>query len=161
MLLAKWSEQYNVNIKEMDRQHEEILNMMNYLEEAIQNGKEERLIKMAVDDLNTCVESHLKEEEDFLERINYTDLLNHKSRHTQFLVQFHMMNYAYQSGYLDVVQIFVQYLKKWFVFHVFSEDRIYGAFVESHKSKIDVEALKVHREKRKRTFDGDKFIAGG
>ena len=39
MLLAIWSEQYNVNVKEMDQQHKEILNMMNYLDKVIQEGK--------------------------------------------------------------------------------------------------------------------------
>ncbi len=142
MLLAIWSEQYNVNVKEMDQQHKEILNMMNYLDKVIQEGKEDKLIRIAVEELNNCVELHLKEEEQFLESIDYTDLAAHKSRHTQFLVQFHMMNYAYQSGYLDVVQIFIQYLKKWFVFHVFSEDRIYGGFGESLKIKACFKPLK-------------------
>lgn len=142
MLTAKWSELYSVNIEEMDNQHKKLLNLMNYLDEAIKEGKEPGLIGIAVEEFNGCVEFHFREEEKLLESINYPHLVAHKNLHLHFLVQFQMMNSAYQSGHFDIVQIFVQYLKNWFVFHVFSEDRIYGAFLESRKAGTAIGQLK-------------------
>lgn len=131
MLVAKWSERYSVNIEKMDGQHKKLLDLMNSLDDAIHKGKDEALVAALVTDLNDCVDEHFREEEKLLERLNYPHLGAHKSQHLHFLVQFHMMNSAHQAGHLELVQIFVQYLKNWFVFHLFSEDRTYGAFVES------------------------------
>ncbi|HEX8960033.1 MAG TPA: hemerythrin family protein [Geobacteraceae bacterium] len=142
MLIAKWSERYSVNIEEMDGQHKKLLNLMNGLDDALQGGKDGKLIAALVSDLNDCVEVHFREEEKLMEGLNYPHLGAHKSQHLHFLVQFHMMNSAYQSGHLELVQIFVQYLKNWFVFHLFSEDRTYGAFVESRNTRMSTRPLR-------------------
>jgi hemerythrin-like metal-binding protein len=142
MLVARWSDRYSVNIAEMDGQHKKLLNLMNGLDEAIQKRREDKQIAAIVEDLNDCVEVHFREEEKLMESLNYPQLDAHKSQHLHFLVQFHMMYSAYQSGHLELVQIFIQYLKNWFAFHMFSEDRTYGAFVESRKTRMGARPLK-------------------
>ncbi|HEY6872707.1 MAG TPA: hemerythrin family protein [Geobacteraceae bacterium] len=142
MLVAKWSERYSVNIEEMDGQHKKLLNLLNGLYEAIKRNKDDKLVAAVVTDLNDCVALHFREEEKLMEGMGYPHLDAHKSQHLHFMVQFHMMNSAYQSGHLELVQIFVQYLKNWFVFHMFSEDRTYGAFLESRKTPVSSKPLK-------------------
>ena len=134
MLTDNWSERYSVNIEEMDCQHKKLLNLMNGLDEEIRKDRDDKQIAAIVEELNRCVEVHFREEEKLMERLGFPHLGAHKSRHLHFLVQFHMLNSAYRSGHLALVQIFIRYLKNWFVFHVFSEDRTYGAFLESQTS---------------------------
>ncbi|WP_083762863.1 bacteriohemerythrin [Thermocrinis albus] len=72
-------------VEEMDRQHMVLVELLNEVTSLLERGEREKAIKVFRDKLVEYVETHLKDEEEFMEKIGYPDLDNHRkgSRYLQ------------------------------------------------------------------------------
>ena len=77
----KWSPDYNVNIKTIDNQHQELVNILNRLFIAVSMREGNKIIGSILEGLKSYTKTHFSLEERLMEQANYADIEAHKLEH--------------------------------------------------------------------------------
>ena len=88
MALMDWSESFDVGVDSMNDQHRALLNIMNQLFLHFNNGDEFTSYSFLLDELRDYTLRHFREEEAYMESIDYADLAKHKVIHEKLLENF-------------------------------------------------------------------------
>jgi hemerythrin len=134
MVLFTWSDKFSVNHQRMDEHHRRLVSLMNELDEAISTKRGDEVVGAAIEELARYAAEHLREEDRFMEAIQYPDRENHRAIHKFFADEIALLRLAYATGHLVRVQSIAQFLRDWFVHHIFSEDLRYGVFI--HETSV-------------------------
>lgn len=81
-----WKEYYALGIDEIDEDHKQLLSIMKSLSNAAKKG-DLRECDLLSDQLLEAAKKHFKTEEEFLERVKFPRLEDHKAYHQTLLVQ--------------------------------------------------------------------------
>jgi hemerythrin len=68
-------------VEEMDKEHLELIEMINHVASLIKEGKKEEVKEFFINKFSAYIETHLKDEEKFMESIGYPELETHKKVH--------------------------------------------------------------------------------
>ena len=129
MALFTWSDKFSVKNERMDEHHHRLVSLMNTLDEAIAAKCGDEVVGSAIEDLAHYAAEHLREEEEIMEALGYPDLDGHRAIHRFFAGEIAHLRSEYALGHSVRVRSIVQFLCDWFVHHIFSEDRKYGAYM--------------------------------
>ena len=135
MALFTWSDKFSVKQQRMDEHHRQLVSIMNELDEAIATKRGDEVIGSAIEELARCAAEHLREEDRFMEAIRYPDIENHRAIHKFFADEIALLRLAYATGHWVRVQSIAQFLRDWFVHHIFSEDLRYGVFIGETRAR--------------------------
>ena len=80
-----WKEQYSVGAKEIDHQHQGLLNIINQLIESIDKGNEWRTTSAILDSLINYAYRHFATEEEYMKEAAYPELFWHVGLHLEFI----------------------------------------------------------------------------
>ena len=83
----KWSQDYSVNIKTIDDQHRELVNILNRLFVAVSKREGEKVIAGILDALMSYTQTHFALEERLMRQAKYKDLEPHMEEHRKLLEQ--------------------------------------------------------------------------
>lgn len=121
----KWDDSYSVGDEHLDDQHRGLIRLINRLDSGVP-------VPIALDELQTYVDEHFREEERVLEAVGYPDLEAHKIQHAAFEEWLEASRQACRSG--EVVGLLRDsistYLKTWLVNHILVSDKAYSAFLD-------------------------------
>jgi len=121
----KWDDSYSVGDDRLDDQHKGLIRLINRLDSGIP-------VPIALDELQTYVDEHFREEEAMLEAVGYPDLEAHKMQHAAFEEWLEASRQACRSGEVVGVLrgIISSYLKTWLANHILVSDKAYSAYLE-------------------------------
>jgi hemerythrin-like metal-binding protein len=122
-----WKDYYSVGHPLLDLQHQQIIQIINDLHEAIEQGIDYRLVKPMLDQLFRYTVNHFKEEEQLMQACGYSELAPHKQLHDRLRTKVSDLrdNYTLVTG-----RDLVQFLKEWWIGHIQSEDKKYSPYLE-------------------------------
>src|SRR5512141_796604 len=83
----KWSSDYSVNIKTIDDQHQELVNILNRLFVAVCMREGDKVIAGILDALMDYTKKHFSLEERLMRMAGYKDLEAHMAEHKKLLDQ--------------------------------------------------------------------------
>jgi len=121
-VLFPWSEEYQVGIGFVDVQHEQLVDIINRLHQAMLAGKGKQVVGKALEELILYAQAHFIEEEKVLESCGYPEfpaLHVENERLTYAVLEFHQKLMSNQLGLTDAVMGF---LKDWLGEHMQSVD---------------------------------------
>ncbi len=124
-----WSDIYSVNIEEIDKQHKQLIDIINKLFNAFSEGKAEKIIPEILKELTDYTNYHFKTEEELFEKYNYPDTKVHKDRHSECVNQIEIWKEKYQKDITNIPYELMDYLKKWLLQHILKEDKSYSKFL--------------------------------
>jgi len=81
----KWSNDLQTGNVQIDNEHKELINAINNLLEACNEGKGRAEIEKTVNFLSSYTKTHFRHEEVLQSKYNYPDYNNHKKYHQSFL----------------------------------------------------------------------------
>ena len=87
MALIEWNENMSVNDDVLDRQHKELIAMINDLGEAMEQGCGKDILGQIFTRLINYSMRHFNSEEKYIERLNYPESNYHKQVHASFMWQ--------------------------------------------------------------------------
>lgn len=131
MPLFNWSENFFTGIKEMDRQHTKLVGLINYLHHIRQNKTDDGILSNVFQELVEYTVTHLKTEEELLEKHDYPDLLSHKLEHKILIKKVLDMQHKYSSGKKDIAGKLAMLLNDWLAEHILTKDKKYGDYLSS------------------------------
>ena len=125
-LFFKWDPvTLSVKVKDMDSEHEQIINKMNKLHERNQHQATFGELKMLMDDFVKYALKHFADEEQFMEKVGFKDLAVHKIIHKRLVETLgeHLQRFEHSQKLGDDFFIF---LSTWLSAHIKGIDVNYG-----------------------------------
>lgn len=127
MAIMEWTTELATGVSSMDEQHKILIGLMNRLHDENTAGKGKAVLLNSFKELASYTAKHFKNEEDYMESINYPDLKIHKMNHTKLLDQVaNHLNQTETTGELN--EDLFPFLKMWLKSHIKGIDTKYGAF---------------------------------
>lgn len=127
MPIMLWDPSLDVGVAAMNREHQDILDLMNKIYDARVRGEQGEAINQLVARLGAICTRHFADEEAYMASIGYRELASHKILHQSLLTRF--------NGYAEAIKAdggvasddFFNFLKFWLTSHIKGVDIKYGA----------------------------------
>lgn len=126
----KWSSDYSVNIKTIDDQHQELVNILNRLFVAVSRREGAKVIAGVLDALTSYTQTHFSLEERLMREAKYKDIDAHMEEHKKLLDELDRLCNKYL---LDEKQIYFEmlsFLKTWLKEHIKGVDTKYSSALQ-------------------------------
>ena len=129
MEIIVWSDIFSVGVKEMDRQHQKLIGMINRLIEEQHVLTEPATIAELLTEMTSYAQDHFRDEEYLMAEYGYEKLASQKHSHQAFVdktVEF--MEASVGPNILS--KALLEYLRTWLTGHILHEDMQYKAFFQ-------------------------------
>ena len=83
MAFMNWSNDYSVNVDQIDTQHKKLFDMVNGYSDALQQKKSAEAVAQLVNGLALYTISHFRNEEKLFDKYGYPDAENHKKKRSE------------------------------------------------------------------------------
>jgi len=128
MMLTQWYSDLSVHIPEIDKQHQTLINAMQTLSSAIEEGEDQAVLKKTLDDLVDYVIFHFAAEEHLFDQYDYPDREPHRQQHREFAEKVFSFKSKHDTGTGSISQHLVDFLSTWVLEHIKYWDKKYGVF---------------------------------
>jgi hemerythrin-like metal-binding protein len=129
MNMLSWEKSKEIGISESDRQHRQMVDMMNNVHLAVSQNRSQKAIANAINSLIDYTKVHFEWEEDMLAQANYPRLAEHKEEHKKLLLEIKQHSQDFERGNVKVIEEAVSELNHWLVNHVVHSDKDYANFM--------------------------------
>jgi len=129
MAHIQWKERYNINYKEVDAQHRQLLDIMNQLMDLIESKRPPDELSVIFHRLCAYALDHFTLEERYLEACAYPDLAQEKDDHGFFVGKILAFNERYDPTDPELLREIFQFLKTWYLGHILRTDMAYVPYV--------------------------------
>ena len=129
MAFLTWTDQYKLNIKEIDEQHEYLFNLLNRLYDSVVEGAERSTLDNVLAELIEYTVYHFNNEEKMLEEKNYPELDIQKQEHNKLTEQVIELQTKFRDGSATISFEVLDFLSDWLTTHTMGSDQKYSAFI--------------------------------
>lgn len=126
----KWSQDYSVNIKTIDDQHRELVNILNRLFVAVSKREGDKAIAGILDALVSYTQTHFALEERLMRQAKYKDLEPHMEEHRKLLEQLDQLCKKHLVEEKAIYFEMLSFLKTWLKEHIQGVDTKYSAALQ-------------------------------
>ena len=126
--IIEWSKQYEVGIRFMDGQHQQMLDLVNRVLEGAHQGKELEELVAVLRDLVRLTEHHFRAEEMRMVELG-ADAEQHRSEHRDLIESLRFFTDRLDADKVGMCSVF---LRDWLLRHIESTDRPFAAFLRAH-----------------------------
>lgn len=129
-MAIEWTTNLAVGVNSIDDQHKKLFDMANQLFEAGKNNKTKEFISEMLNFLDDYTRKHFKDEEAYMQSINYPGLADQKKLHVDFIAALVNLKKEYQEsgGNIIVILSANQMVVDWLLKHISIEDKKIGIY---------------------------------
>lgn len=124
-VLINWSDDFSVDIQELDEQHKQLVNLINSLYTGLASKHTAQAIEQVLDQLINYTTLHFAVEECLMRVFGYTGYDAHKCIHDRLIEQVTEYQRLYKNGDQTVGMNLLYFLKDWLMTHISEEDKQY------------------------------------
>jgi len=127
----RWTEAYRVNVAEFDRQHQDLFDAINELDQALRTGEGDAVLDPLLDKLMNYALEHFAAEESLMTKHKFPGLQEHREQHELFrhkMAAFLASRKAHKAG-VPVSLLF--FLRDWLKNHLLKTDKQYSSFLNA------------------------------
>jgi hemerythrin-like metal-binding protein len=125
MALITWGPKLEIGIGIIDSQHRRLVNLINQLDEAIQEGRGAEVVGETLKGLIDYTHTHFRTEQELLKEHDYEDYALHCREHRIFTDQIEIYRDRLDAGSLRISSDVMGYMRGWLLTHIGSSDRAY------------------------------------
>lgn len=129
MSLIIWNNALSVNIRNIDLQHQRLVDMINKLHESMKKRESNSVLSAILNDMVAYTLVHFKSEEDLFEKYGYPAWLEHKREHEQFIKKVEEFVSEFKSGNKILSIEVLNFLTGWLSQHIKIQDKAYTNFL--------------------------------
>lgn len=128
-LLIEWSDDYSIQIPEIDEQHKVLVGLVNEMHAAIreQRGREE--CGAVLEQLIEYTRVHFATEESVMSVMRYPELEQHRAEHQKLMDEVSQLKARFDDGSVNLTMELMHFLKAWLHNHIHGSDKRAGAFI--------------------------------
>lgn len=131
MALITWTDELSVGIDSIDTQHKKLINMINSLNDALENGSANYVIHKIFDGLAVYTIVHFNYEEKLFEQYGYENSAEHKEEHAELKEQVIELQKKMEDGNFMISIELLSFLKSWLTNHILKTDMAFSEFLIS------------------------------
>jgi hemerythrin len=131
MIKLVWTEQLNTGIEEIDQQHQQIVDYINQVTDALYSGLPRKKTGKIIDDLVDFTIYHFGFEESLLEKSGYPFLKAHQKAHVLYAQGISDFQSRFEKGE-DLSKDVDSLLDKWFFDHLKHDDADFVEYVKEY-----------------------------
>ena len=131
MALITWSNNYSVNIKEIDAQHQKLVELVNLLHDHMKAGKGKDAVGKILKELADYTVYHFSTEEKLFAKYYYPDSRPHIREHQDLVEQVTKLILDYDKGSGVLPMDLMDFLRDWLINHIAKSDKKFTAFFNS------------------------------
>lgn len=135
MSLIEWSPRLSLGIDEIDHQHRKLIELINDLDRAMEQGQGKAVIGRTLDGLVAYTQFHFSAEEKLMDRCSYPGSERHKGEHVAFVRKLIDFKTGYAAGQLGLSIAVMSFLSTWLTEHIQGTDRQYVPHMTSACSR--------------------------
>jgi hemerythrin-like metal-binding protein len=120
-----WKSEYELGIKSIDAQHQQLIIMINKLLKAHESPKNKNEVEQVFNGLISYCHYHFSMEEFLMKRKMYQDYDQHKEMHTHFFKKVHLLKLNHFNDRPTTLMNTINYLNDWLIEHIMVEDKKY------------------------------------
>lgn len=124
-----WKDGFRTGIGHIDAQHKQFYYLLNELDLAIEQRREDGILDLMLSELERYARVHFDTEEKLLEGIGYPDLPRQRSEHEYFVGQVRALRTRHKSGDERLGASALEFMRDWFMNHIITEDLKFGEFL--------------------------------
>ena len=131
MPLIEWDESFSVGNADLDEQHKQWINIYNELDERMMSSEQTGAGSMAPDALQKMLDYakyHFAAEEEYLDKIDYTESAAHRRLHKDLDNKLYQYNRDMLDGNRVLNTTIIKELENWLMNHILVEDKKYCQF---------------------------------
>lgn len=126
--LFHWSDDFNVNIQEVDEQHQVLVDLLNQLHHAILERRGKVASRDILNQLADYTRTHFLLEESLMRVLHYPGLEIHKQQHEDLIQQIHELQRKLDEENATITFELLYFLKNWLIHHINESDKRFGDF---------------------------------
>jgi len=126
--IIEWNQQYEVGIRFMDGQHQQMFVLVNRVLEGVHQGKDLEDLVAVLRDLVRLTEHHFHAEETRMAELG-ADADEHRSEHRDLIESLRCFTDRLDADKAGKCSVF---LRDWLLRHIESTDRPFAAFLREH-----------------------------
>jgi len=128
MALIQWNEGLSVGVAEIDRQHQQLIKMINELNDAMRQGKGKEVLGKIITGLANYTVTHFGTEEKYFAQYGYPEADSHKKAHADFTKKVTEFKSNFDQGRIGLSIEILDFLSDWLQKHIKVVDKKYGPF---------------------------------
>jgi len=113
----------------MDEQHKRLIGLINTMYQVMRKEEGPEVIGKVLDEMDAYVDTHLREEEAFLQEHGYAESDKQQSFHEDYRKKMVVLRADWEKGESLGVQNIYTFLRHWWLRHIVEEDSKYGPFL--------------------------------
>jgi len=130
MALILWDEaRYGVNIKDIDNQHKQLIDVINLLQSSMSEGKGKDVLGKILGDMAQYAKGHFATEEKIMKTNGYPGYDEQKKEHDAFVAKAVALKSGFDGGKITLSVDTLTFLKNWLDNHIATVDKKYSAFL--------------------------------
>lgn len=131
MSKIEWSKDYSMGSRVIDVHHQQLIDYINQLEEAVEAGNcEPAFLDSIADKLLDYTDYHFSSEEAYMRKYNYPELQAHIEEHQAFIQEVKRIKELAKSESSGIDLEILAYLKKWLMQHILIIDKEYSIYFQ-------------------------------
>ena len=127
MALIDWNDSLSVSVAEIDRQHKELVALLNELHQAMGERRSVEALGAIIDGLVGYVASHFATEEKYFDQFGYPEAPAHKAEHAEFAAKAMDFKAGHEAGRVTLSIEILSFLADWVRNHIRDADMKYSA----------------------------------
>ena len=131
MPLMTWTDDFSVNVSQVDSQHMKLVELLNTFHDAMKLGKGKEAMGKTFSELLDYTVYHFGTEEDFFKRYGYPEFASHKKEHEALTKQALELSERFSQGEAVLSAETMTFLKNWLHDHIMKSDKKFGPFLNS------------------------------
>jgi hemerythrin len=125
MALIQWSSSLSVKVKQIDDQHQKLINDLN---DAMRVGKGKDILGKIISELVNYAAVHFATEEKYFDQFGYQETTPHKSEHRTFVDEVYRFKKDFDEGRIGLSMKIMDFLSDWLKNHFVGVDQKYRSF---------------------------------
>jgi hemerythrin len=135
MALITWRVVLAVNIKEVDDQHKQLIEILNTLHDSMRQEKGKKVLDSVLKRLADYTVYHFGTEERLFQEYGYPEAEEHKREHDAFTKQVLDFQKAFEEGRARITVELLYFLTDWLKNHIIRVDRKFGEYVTRRRRR--------------------------
>ena len=130
-----WDDSFSVGIEELDKQHKQIVGVINRLIDEPKEGFDPDEVAKILDELTKFAHYHFKMEEQLLAEHGYPDLHTQQDEHKEFRIELANLCMDSMKNHTIIPINVLLYLREWWTDHILVKDMKYRPFLTGRVGK--------------------------
>jgi len=131
MAIISWNDTLSVRVKEIDIQHQRLVELVNKLHDSMKAGKGNDVLGPILSDLVKYTVFHFSTEEKYFQKFGYPEFQQHKKQHDDLTNKAKALKTSFEQGKQTISIEVLTFLKDWLSGHILGSDKKYGPFLNS------------------------------